>query len=96
MVRTTASKEEIETYYPKSQTEWRNWLDENHQLKQSVWLIFYKKSTKIASISWGEAVDEVLCFGWIDSTKKTKAKYYIWLSTKPKRIAHHLPYVSYT
>ncbi|AFM03492.1 hypothetical protein Fleli_1047 [Bernardetia litoralis DSM 6794] len=64
-------KEEIETYYPKSQTDWRNWLIKNHQLKQSVWLVFYKKSTKIASISWSEAVDEALCFGWIDSTKKT-------------------------
>lgn len=65
------SKEEIETYYPKSQTDWRNWLIKNHQLKQSVWLVFYKKSTKVASISWSVAVDEALCFGWIDSTKKT-------------------------
>ncbi|MDE3744157.1 YdeI/OmpD-associated family protein [Maribacter polysaccharolyticus] len=65
------SKKEIETYYPKSQTDWRNWLEKNHQLKQSVWLVFYKKSTKIASISWSESVDEALCFGWIDSTKKT-------------------------
>lgn len=65
------SKKEIETYYPKSQTDWRNWLEKNHQLKQSVWVVFYKKSTKIASISWSEAVDESLCFGWIDSTKKT-------------------------
>ena len=64
------SKKEIETYYPKSQADWRNWLEKNHQLKQSVWLVFYKKSTKIASISWSEAVDEALCFGWIDSTKK--------------------------
>jgi uncharacterized protein YdeI (YjbR/CyaY-like superfamily) len=65
------SKEEIETYYPESQTDWRNWLIKNHQLKQSVWLVFYKKSTKVASISWSVAVDEALCFGWIDSTKKT-------------------------
>jgi len=43
----------------------------NHQLKQSVWLVYYRVSTKIPSLSWSEAVDEALCFGWIDSTKKT-------------------------
>jgi uncharacterized protein YdeI (YjbR/CyaY-like superfamily) len=63
-------KMDIEIYYPKSRTDWRNWLQKSHQLRQSVWLVFYKKSTKIASISWSEAVDEALCFGWIDSTKK--------------------------
>jgi uncharacterized protein YdeI (YjbR/CyaY-like superfamily) len=79
------NKEEIVTYYPKSQTDWRNWLDENHQLKQSVWLVFYKKSTKIASISWSEAVDEALCFGWIDSTKKTiDSEKYIQYFSKRK------------
>jgi uncharacterized protein YdeI (YjbR/CyaY-like superfamily) len=78
-------KKEIETYYPKNQTDWRNWLDENHQLKQSVWLVFYKKSTKVASISWSEAVDEALCFGWIDSTKKTiDAEKYIQYFSKRK------------
>jgi uncharacterized protein YdeI (YjbR/CyaY-like superfamily) len=78
-------KEEIETYYPKSQTDWRNWLVKNHQLKQSVWLVFYKKSTKVATISWSEAVDEALCFGWIDSTKKTiDAERYIQYFSKRK------------
>lgn len=78
-------KKEIETYYPKNQTDWRNWLDENHQLKQFVWVIFYKKSTKVASISWSEAVDEALCFGWIDSTKKTiDAERYIQYFSKRK------------
>lgn len=65
------SKKEVETYCPKSQTDWRNWLVKNHQLKQSVWLVYYKSSTKVASIGWSEAVDEALCFGWIDSTRKT-------------------------
>ncbi|MFK7757218.1 MAG: YdeI family protein [Flavobacteriales bacterium] len=65
------SKKEVETYCPKSQKDWRNWLAKNHQLKQSVWLIYFKSSTKVPSISWSEAVDEALCFGWIDSTKKS-------------------------
>ncbi|SDF45186.1 YdeI/OmpD-associated family protein [Cellulophaga baltica] len=79
------NKKEIETYYPKSQTDWRNWLEVNHQLKQSVWLVFYKKSTKVASISWSESVDEALCFGWIDSTKKTiDSERYIQYFSKRK------------
>src|SRR5690554_6042952 len=64
------SNKEIETYCPKSQTEWRQWLEENHQSKQSVWLIYYTKKSTIPSLSWSEAVDEALCFGWIDSTRK--------------------------
>lgn len=63
-------KEEIETFYPTNQTDWREWLQENHLSKQSVWLIYYKKKSKIPSISWSEAVDEALCFGWIDSTAR--------------------------
>ncbi len=79
------NKEEIETYYPKSQIDWRNWLEVNHQLKQSVWLVFYKKSTKTPSISWSESVDEALCFGWIDSTKKTiDSERYIQYFSKRK------------
>lgn len=64
-------KKEIETYCPTSPIDWRNWLEKNHQSKQSVWLVYFKASTKVASVSWSEAVDEALCFGWIDSTKKT-------------------------
>ena len=47
-------------------------LQKNHLVKQSVWLIFYKKSTNIPTLTWSEAVDEALCFGWIDSIKKTR------------------------
>lgn len=65
------SKKEIETYCPKSRMDWRKWLEKNHQSKQSVWLVYFKASTKVASVSWSEAVDEALCFGWIDSTRKT-------------------------
>lgn len=61
---------EIETYCPQSKIEWRRWLEKNHQSKQSVWLIYYTKKSNIPSLSWSEAVDEALCFGWIDSTKK--------------------------
>ncbi len=65
------SKKDLATFCPKSRAEWRNWLSKNHQSEQSVWLVYYKAFTNVASLSWSEAVDEALCFGWIDSTKKT-------------------------
>lgn len=61
----------LETYCPASREEWRAWLAENHQSKQSVWLLCYKKQSSKPSIPWSDAVDEALCFGWIDSTRKT-------------------------
>lgn len=63
-------KEETKTFYPKSQKDWRRWLEQNHLVKQSVWLVLYKKESKKPTIAWGEAVDEALCFGWIDSKRK--------------------------
>ncbi len=65
------TEKKIETYCPESRAEWRNWLEENHQSKESVWLVYFRISTNVASLTWSEAVDEALCFGWIDSTKKT-------------------------
>ena len=65
------SNKKTETFCPKSRAEWREWLAKNHESEQSVWLVYFRASTKIDSLTWSEAVDEALCFGWIDSTKKT-------------------------
>ena len=62
-------QQEVEIFYPTSRTDWRKWLETNHLSKQAVWLVFYNKSSGRKSISWSEAVDEALCFGWIDSKK---------------------------
>jgi len=61
----------VETVCPSSVSEWRAWLKNNHQSKQSVWLIQYKKKSANPSLSWSEAVDEALCYGWIDSIRKS-------------------------
>lgn len=63
-------EQEIEYFYPESKALWREWLQKNHAQKQSVWLILYRKKSGIPTVSWSEAVDEALCFGWIDSKKK--------------------------
>lgn len=62
---------EIDCFYPATKQEWRAWLHENHDKRQSVWLVCYKKKSNIPSVSWGDAVDEALCYGWIDSVRKT-------------------------
>ncbi|GGD57653.1 hypothetical protein GCM10011514_22180 [Emticicia aquatilis] len=82
-------KEEIDTFYPSTTTEWREWLQENHLSKQSVWLIYFKKKSNIPSISWSQAVDEALCFGWIDSTARpiSDEKYMqFFTKRKPKSV----------
>mgnify|MGYP000710571647 CR=1 FL=1 len=68
------SDKNIETFYPKNRKDWRKWLAENHQSQVAVWLLFYKKSSDKPSLTWSEAVDEALCFGWIDSKKVTRDK----------------------
>ena len=63
-------EKEIETFYPRSRQEWREWLQVNHDKKKSVWLIYYKKKSNTPTVLYSEAVDEALCFGWIDSKAK--------------------------
>ncbi len=63
------SKKEIDHFCPTSKKEWRDWLEKNHNCKDNVWLIQYKKNAGKATISWNDAVDEALCFGWIDSVR---------------------------
>lgn len=61
----------MNSFCPTDKEDWRNWLTHNHVTADSIWVIFYKKSSPTPNLSWSEAVDEALCFGWIDSTKKT-------------------------
>jgi len=63
---------DFDCIYATTRQEWREWLWENHTKKQGVWLIQYKKATGKPTLTWSEAVDEALCFGWIDSIKKKR------------------------
>jgi len=78
-------KEDMESFHPKSRQEWRSWLNDNHGSQQSVWLVLYKKESSMPTISWSEAVDEALCFGWIDSKRKpVDAEKFIQFFSKRK------------
>lgn len=79
----------VNTVCPANSQQWRAWLAENHHLEKSVWLIYYKKSANVPSITWSEAVDEALCFGWIDSlSRPLDAERFMQFFTrrKPKSV----------
>jgi uncharacterized protein YdeI (YjbR/CyaY-like superfamily) len=56
--------------YFKNDSEWRNWLHENHANSKGVFLVFYKVNSVFESMRWEEAVKVAICYGWIDSTVK--------------------------
>ena len=61
-----------------SQPDWHGWLEENHNKHQGLWLKHAKKSSGKQSISYGEALEEALCYGWIDSQKQAyDTNYYL-------------------
>lgn len=75
----------MNTFTPTSRQEWRQWLQEHHQNTESIWLIYYKKQSNKPSISYSDAVDEALCFGWIDSkVKSIDQDSYMQFFTKRK------------
>jgi uncharacterized protein YdeI (YjbR/CyaY-like superfamily) len=55
------------TTHPKTRSQWRSWLEKNHTTSPGVWFTYYKKETGKPRVSYDEAVEEALCFGWIDS-----------------------------
>ena len=66
---------------------WQQWLEKNHKIATSVWLIIFHKKSGTPSVYYDEAVEEALCFGWIDSkpNKRDENSYYLYMSArKPK------------
>jgi uncharacterized protein YdeI (YjbR/CyaY-like superfamily) len=70
--------------HPLTRTEWRKWLAVNHQQDKGVWLISFKKATGKPSLSYAEAVEEALCFGWIDSkpNKLDAERAMLWFAPR--------------
>lgn len=77
---------------------WRVWLEANHDKSDGIWLAYYKKDTGKASVQYEEAVEEAICFGWIDSQVKTidderymqrytpRKKSSVWSETNKERV----------
>lgn len=77
-------KDGIKTFYAKDRKAWRTWLERNSDKEKSVWLIIYKKEAVRNSVNYSEAVEEALCFGWIDSkpNKRDEESFYQFFSRR--------------
>jgi uncharacterized protein YdeI (YjbR/CyaY-like superfamily) len=60
----------MKTLYVKTRREWRAWLRKNSTRLEEIWLVYYKKNSQEPRIAYDAAVEEALCFGWIDSITK--------------------------
>lgn len=59
------------TFYTPNRKAWREWLKKHYKTEKEIWLVYYRKQTGKPRIAYNDAVEEALCFGWIDSTVKT-------------------------
>lgn len=60
-------KDTVEHFYAKDRRAWRLWLSKYHRRGEPVWLVYFKKDSGTPSITYAEAVEEALCYGWVDS-----------------------------
>jgi len=60
----------MEIVVAKDRAEWRRWLAKNFARSDEIWLVFYKKASGKQTVSYDHAVEEALCFGWVDGMKK--------------------------
>lgn len=69
---------------PKTRAEWRAWLEQHHLQSEGVWVISYKKATGQPRLEYDEAVEEALCFGWIDSkpNKLDEQRSMLWFAPR--------------
>jgi uncharacterized protein YdeI (YjbR/CyaY-like superfamily) len=82
-------KTDIQPKLFKNQESWRRWLAANHDKAEEVWLAYYKKGTGKRSVTYEEALDEALCYGWIDSiVRALDSERYMqrWTPRKPGSI----------
>jgi uncharacterized protein YdeI (YjbR/CyaY-like superfamily) len=59
-----------ETFYAADRAAWREWLSENHATAKEIWLLYYTEESGKSSVAYIHAVEEALCFGWIDGIAK--------------------------
>lgn len=74
------------TFHAKTRKAWRNWLEKNHHTEKNVWLIIYNMQSKTNSVYYDEAVEEALCFGWIDSVKYKRDEDSAYQYFSPRKL----------
>jgi len=76
----------IEQIHFKDEKEFRKWLEKNHDREEGIWMLFYKKETGVENIEYDSAVEQALCFGWIDGMiKKLDNEKYLRRFTPRRR-----------
>jgi uncharacterized protein YdeI (YjbR/CyaY-like superfamily) len=73
--------------HPQTRAEWREWLERHHTQAEGVWLISFKKGTGKPRFEYEEAVEEALCFGWVDSksNKLDAERSMLWFAPRRPR-----------
>lgn len=76
----------VNSIHPMTRAEWRTWLEQHHTRQEGIWLISYKKAAGKARFDYNAAVEEALCFGWIDSkpNKLDAERSLLWFA--PRRL----------
>lgn len=81
--------DKFKDFHPLSRAEWRDWLAENYDKLDGVWFVYFKKSANKPRVSYDEAVEEALCFGWIDSLPRKfdeERSKLLFTPRKPKSV----------
>jgi uncharacterized protein YdeI (YjbR/CyaY-like superfamily) len=73
------------TLYVNNGKDWRSWLSKNHNKEKEIWLVYYRKSSSKKRIPYNDAVEEALCYGWIDSIQKSIDKEKFAQRFTPRR-----------
>ncbi len=66
-----ATSTKMKTFYPKTRAAWRAWLRAHHRTASEIWVVYPRKATGKPRISYNDAVEEALCFGWIDGKQRS-------------------------
>ena len=61
----------LKTFYAPDRLSWRKWLRTHFRSEKEIWLVYFKKATGKPRVDYNDAVEEALCFGWIDSTVRS-------------------------
>lgn len=92
-ITTEMSAAPTPSIHPLSRDDWREWLKANHTQTSGVWLISYKKATGKPRFEYGEAVEEALCFGWVDSkpNKLDEERTLLWFAPRKTKTGWSRP-----
>ena len=72
------------TFFP-TPADFRAWLHTNHDKEKELWVGYYKKATKLPTMTWSESVDQAICYGWIDGIRKKQDEKSYKIRFTPRR-----------